>query len=242
MNRKIILTGAGTGIGRAAALRLAKERDELLLAAFRHEEALREVQAECEALGARVHLFTGDLSKRENISRLVSLVKDVFGTPDVLINNLGISHVGLFQEESEEAFRTILETNLVSAVTLTREIVKLMLTHKCGRIVNVSSVYGETGASCEVDYSLTKGGINALTRALGKELAPSGIQVNAIAPGAIDTGMNARLTEEERRALEQEIPMCRMGTPEEVADMIALLLETPLYFTAQVVTFDGGWT
>ena len=241
MVRTIIITGASRGIGRAAALRLSKNQDRLFLACRQNEALLLETAALCRENGADVRTFLGDLSDPAECVRLVRACEAAFGTPDALVNNAGISRVTLFQESTADALSEIIGANLSSMVNLTREAVKGMIRQHSGKIINISSVFGIYGGSMEVEYSLTKGGVNAFTKALAKELAPSGITVNAIAPGAIDTEMNQNLSTEERRALEEEIPMGRFGTAEECADLIALLLDAPEYLTGEVIEMTGGW-
>jgi len=243
MNRKIVITGASRGIGRAAALRFAEAGDQLILTGFSHPEKLREVREMALKAGAPLILpFVGDLSRPEEIKRLFEDVKNTFGAPDLLINNAGISLVGLVQDLSDEESLRLFSTNLLSVIRASKEAVRLMLPKHSGRILNISSVFGTVGASCEAEYSAAKGGIDSFTKALAKELAPSGIAVNALSLGAISTEMNSRLSPDEVAALEEEIPFGRMGTPEEVAEMLFLLAEAPLYLTGSVIRFDGAWT
>lgn len=160
---------------------------------------------------------------------------------DVLINNAGISYIGLLSEMSPENWQKVLNTNLSSLFYTSRNAIPLMLQNHRGKIINISSVWGECGASMEVAYSASKGGVNSFTKALAKELAPSGIQVNAIACGLIQTEMNLCFSEEERRSLIEEIPADRMGNTAEVAQMVSSVLSMPSYTTGQVFTIDGGW-
>ena len=161
---------------------------------------------------------------------------------DLLINNAGISHIGLFQDMSATECQHIMDVNFGSVMNLCRHAVPSMIARHTGRIINISSVWGSVGASCEVVYSASKGAVNAFTRALAKELAPSGISVNAIACGAIDTPMNAWLSQEEENQLAEEIPIGRIGSPQEVAKLVRMLSEAPDYLTGQIITMDGGWT
>ena len=175
---------------------------------------------------------------------MASLLNDTihhFHHIDVLVNNAGISYIGLLTDMSSEDWQNILSTNLTSVFNSCRLTVPGMVHRHSGKIINISSVWGCCGASCEVAYSATKGGINAFTQALAKELAPSNIQVNAIACGAIDTEMNAFLSEEDRQALTDEIPSGRFGRPEEVAELVLDLSENHHYMTGQIIRLDGGW-
>ena len=239
MDLTAYITGASRGIGRAIALRLAREGCRLVICS-RGEETLLNTKQEIEALGAPCLAVAADVGDPSDCQKLFDTAKD-FGAPDILVNNAGISHIGLFQDMSAEEWNRLISTNLSSVFYCCRLAVPSMIAAQRGKILNISSVWGAVGASCEAAYSASKGGVNALTKALAKELAPSGIQVNAMACGAIDTSMNSFLDREERQALIEEIPACRLGTPEEAADMAWQLLNAPAYLTGQVVTLDGGW-
>ena len=165
-----------------------------------------------------------------------------FNHIDVLINNAGISHIGLLADMTISDWNKIVSTNLTSVFSTCNCVVPSMVSRKSGKILQISSVWGNVGASCEVAYSACKGGINSFTKALGKELAPSNIQVNAIACGVIDTEMNHCFSDEERRALADEIPASRFGKPEEVAKLALDLCTGNEYLTGQIITLDGGWT
>jgi len=162
-------------------------------------------------------------------------------TLDVLINNAGISHIGLLTDMTVEEWHRVMGVNLDSLFYTTKLAIPLMLQKHQGRIINISSVWGNMGASMEVAYSASKGGVNTFTKALAKELAPSNIQVNAIACGVIDTSMNACFSKEDLEALEAEIPADRLGTCEEVAQLALQLANAPSYMTGQIITIDGGW-
>ena len=173
-----------------------------------------------------------------------------FGRIDVLINNAGISYVGLIQDTSDDIWQNVLNTNLSSVHYCTREVIPHMLKNRpdsdaepvtAGRIINISSVWGNVGASCEAAYSASKGGINAYTKACAKELAPSGISVNAIACGFVDTDMNGHLSEEERFDVISQIPASRAADPKEIAEIIYHTAQMPAYLTGQIITADGGW-
>ena len=242
MNRKILITGASRGIGKSTALSLPESGDRVILCCCQRLKELENVSRELEARGVPVLLFEGDLTDAENIDALAETASDFYGTPDILVNNAGISAVGLFQDLPDSEILRVLNMDLISVMLLTKKFLPGMIRQKSGRIINVSSVYGRTGASCEAVYAAAKGGIDAFTRSLAKELAPSNIQVNAVAPGFIDTEMNGHLSQEEREALFEEIPAGRAGTPEEAARLICFLADAPEYLTGQVITIDGGWT
>lgn len=233
----VIVTGASRGIGRAAARAFAS-LGMTVLATARTESDLRSLRDEtgCEIL-------PGDVSDEDFVKRLFAETEKLTASRPftALVNNAGISRIGLLQDMSLASWNEILRVNLTSMFLTSREAIPLFLRQGSGSIVNVSSVWGNVGASCEVAYSATKGGVNSFTRALAKELAPSGIRVNAAAFGTIDTEMNSFLDAEDRKNLEEEIGMGRFGTPEEAADLIADLALHHPYLTGQVVTMDGAW-
>ncbi|MDE6568549.1 MAG: SDR family oxidoreductase, partial [Lachnospiraceae bacterium] len=203
--------------------------------------ALNEVHRQIVDLGRQCISYIGDIGNSSQVNSFFQQISQNYSTIDVLINNAGISHVGLIQDMSDAEWERILQSNLSSVFYCCREAVPSMLSEKSGHIINISSVWGNIGASTEVAYSATKGGVNALTRALAKELAPSHIQVNAIACGYIDTEMNQHLSTEEKKQLCSEIPAGRAGMPEDVADMVLALLKSPDYLTGQIIPLDGGW-
>ncbi|MDY4742351.1 MAG: SDR family NAD(P)-dependent oxidoreductase [Lachnospira sp.] len=241
MRRTIIVTGASRGIGRAIALSLANEETSLLISCSKSAAKLNEVKALIEEKGARCETYIGDMGNYSDAMKMFDLAFQSFGHVDILINNAGISMVGLFQDMTADEWNKICSTNIDSVFNCCHFAVKDMLGRHCGKIINISSVWGLYGASCEVAYSATKGAVNAFTRALAKELAPSSIQVNAIACGAINTDMNSHLDESEKNALEEEIPAGRFGDPQEVAQLVESLVNMNSYLTGQIITLDGGW-
>lgn len=236
-----ILTGASRGIGRAIALQLAQSGYDLFLLARKEQEKLEGCAALCRAAGARVVTRLADVSDSSACAEVFSVFDRHFPAPNLLVANAGISHLGLLQDMTPEDWDHMIRTDLSSCFYLSRLAIPRMLHAGSGKLIFLSSVWGSRGASCEVAYSAAKGGVNSFTRALAKELAPSNIQVNAIAPGAIDTDMNAWLDAEERRALEDEIPAGRLGTAEEVAALVCQLAAAPAYFTGNILTLSGGW-
>lgn len=238
-NRKTaLITGASRGIGRAAAECFATAGYDLILTCSQSVNALQAVAASLEeANPVRCLALQADMGKENDVQRLFASVSDL----DVLVNNAGISHMGLLSDMTAEEWHRVMAVNLDSCFYTCRAAIPLMLKRHRGKIINVSSVWGTRGASMEVAYSASKGGMNAFTKALAKELAPSGIQVNAIACGAIDTAMNDCLTPGEKAALIAEIPADRMGLPEEAAKLILQTAQAPDYMTGQIITLDGGW-
>lgn len=242
MNTKTaVITGASRGIGRALALHLAKAGYDLAICAHSRTDSLAEVCHQVTAQGRRCVTYLGDMGNAASVQDFFGLILQEYPTIDVLINNAGISYVGLLQDMTDDQWDQILRTNLSSAFYCCRQVIPAMLSQKRGHILNISSVWGNVGASTEVAYSATKGGINAFTRALAKELAPSHICVNAIACGYIDTDMNGHLNETERQQLCDEIPAGRPGTPEDVATLAVSMLQNSDYLTGQIISLDGGW-
>lgn len=240
MNKTVLITGASRGIGKAIAFRFAREGFRTVLCA-RGEGELFRTRDQLLALGASCLAVTADVGKSEDCRRLFEEAQKAFGAVDILINNAGISHIGLLQDMTDTEWDSLLRTNLSSVFYCCRQAIPSMVAAQQGRILNISSVWGAVGASCEAAYSATKGGINAFTKALAKELAPSNIQVNALACGAIDTAMNSFLSVEEEAALIDEIPAGRLGRPEEAAETAFRILSSPAYLTGQIITLDGGW-
>ena len=236
--KKALITGASGGIGKAIAETFAKEGYDLYLTCRKAEQVLLSLAKELrENYGADCVTFSGDLSDPEVCEQLFVKIKDL----DVLVNNAGIASIGLLTDLTPERWKEIEGINLSAPLYLSRLAIPLFLRKKSGCIINISSVWGDVGASMEVAYSATKGGLNAMTRALAKELGPSNIRVNAISCGLIDTPMNAHLSSEEWDKLIEEIPADRAGKPEEVAALALQLAESSSYLTGQVIRLDGGW-
>lgn len=238
MNRTALITGASRGIGLAIAEVFAATGYNLFLTCLHHREALEQSGKELEQkYGISCCCSAVDAGDPEAVAALFSHIKRL----DVLVNNAGIAHMGLLQDMTPQQWRRIMATHLDGCFYTCKDAIPLMLAQGRGHILNISSVWGNVGASMEVAYSAAKGGVNAFTRALAKELAPSHIQVNAIACGVIDTDMNHCLTGEELEALRGEIPADRLGAPGEVAALALQLVQAPDYLTGQVITLDGGW-
>ncbi|MCI9000290.1 MAG: SDR family oxidoreductase [Clostridia bacterium] len=235
-----IVTGGAKGIGRAIVVELAKKGIQVVLN-YRHSEK-QAIKAKQELLehGYEIEIYQADVAKKEEVQRLVAYTKEKWGEVDILVNNAGIDKWQLFTDMTDEDWNEMLANNLTSAFYMTKEVVPDMIRKKKGCIINISSIWGITGASCEVAYSVSKAGMDGLTKALAKELAPSNIRVNSIAPGAIDTDMNQNLNKEERKEVENEIPLGRFGTPEDIAKCVMWLVEDN-YTTGQIVSPNGGW-
>ncbi|MCZ8512303.1 SDR family oxidoreductase [Paenibacillus filicis] len=238
----VLITGASRGIGAAIARRFASVGLNVVIHYLQSHEAANETARSCMKSGANVLTVTADLRSREQIERMHEKL-DAHGLiPDILVNNAGISHYGLLTDLSEELWDELMGINLKGTFLTTREFMPSMVRRKYGRIINVSSIWGISGASCEVAYSTAKGGINAFTKALAKELAPSGITVNAVAPGAVETQMMSSFNSEEITAIENDIPVGRLGQPEEIASLVYFLaLPESGYITGQIISPNGGW-
>ncbi|MCD8035946.1 MAG: 3-oxoacyl-ACP reductase FabG [Clostridiales bacterium] len=231
-----VITGSSRGIGKAIAEEFAKNGYYVVINASKSADELNETLNEFKAKGYSCEAVLADVS---DYSQCENLFKS---DADVLVNNAGISHIGLFSDMSPSYWKRLIEVNLNSVFNCTHIALKSMLKKHCGSIINISSVWGDKGASCEAVYSASKGGINAFTKAMAKEMGLSGIRVNAISCGVIDTKMNACFDEEERSALKDEISLARFGTPKEVAKLAVFLANdnTSGYINGQVITIDGG--
>lgn len=238
--KTMLITGASRGIGKAIAIEAAKNSYQLVITCRTSLDELLEVQKQCILYGVKCLIFLGDMGCEEDVNNLFTLIEKECKGIDILINNAGVSHIGLLSDMSKEQWDSIISTNLSSVFYCSKEASKYMVREKAGKIINISSMWGNVGASCEVAYSASKGGVNAFTKALAKELAPSNIQVNALALGLIDTKMNNQLSLEEKEQLIDEIPAGRMGTSQEIAKLVLTLSDGNEYLTGQIITVDGG--
>ena len=242
MSKNILITGASRGIGAAIAYRFAADGYNISICC---RNSTSELNSLADNLKKSFHVdvlsFVGDVGDDSFVSNMIYETIRQFGHIDVLVNNAGISYIGLLSDMNLDDWNTIINTNLTSVFLTCKYATPHMVARQSGKIINISSVWGNVGASCEVAYSASKGGINAFTKALGKELAPSNISVNAISCGVIDTAMNSCFDEEERQCLADEIPAGRFGKAYEVASLSFSLANESSYLTSQVITLDGGW-
>ena len=242
MNKTVLITGASRGIGKAIAMAFAKAGYQLVITCKNSSDQLSELKNKLQSeFSTKVLTSIGDIGDYNYVVQLFKDIEQTFGGIDILINNAGISYVGLLTDMTPDTWNEVINTNLNSVFYTSKSAIPYMLSKKEGKVINISSVWGNVGASCEVAYSTSKGGINAFTKALAKELAPSNIQVNAIACGCIDTEMNHCFSEEERNTLADEIPVGRFGQPNEVAELVLSLAQGHNYLTGQIITLDGGW-
>ena len=238
--KTVIVTGGSRGIGAAIVKELAKSGYNVVLNYNKSVDAAKKIQDKLKSQNINIEIFKADVSKREEVRNLVKFTLDKFKNIDVLINNAGIDQIKPFIDITDEDWNTMIGVNLNSVFYCTQEVLSNMLKNKSGCIINISSVWGITGGSCEVHYSTSKAGINGLTKALAKELGPSNIRVNGVAPGAIMTDMNKDLTNEEIIELNKEIPLGRIGTPQDIARCVKWLIEDQ-YTTGQIISPNGGW-
>lgn len=233
-----LITGASRGIGRACAEGFARSGYNLILTCHNSIDALNTLAENLQKeYGISCQAILADMGCEEDVLQLFSQINNL----DVLVNNAGMAYFGLLSDMTSKHWHRIFAVNLDSCFYTCKGAIPLMLKKHSGKIINISSVWGSQGSSLEVAYSATKGGMNAFTKALAKELAPSNIQVNAIACGVIDTAMNGCLSPEDLEALTAEIPADRLGKPEEVAALALQVAESPAYMTGQIITIDGGW-
>ncbi|MCX4352952.1 MAG: SDR family NAD(P)-dependent oxidoreductase [Lachnospiraceae bacterium] len=238
MRKKVLITGGSRGIGEAAAKVLAGEGYDLFLVCKNSEEKIKKLADALEQThGISCQTAICDVSDSAQVETMIRQAGEIH----VLINNAAISYVGLLTDMTLDQWQQMINTNLNSLFYLCRLVVPQMVRRREGKIINVSSVWGNVGASMEVAYSTAKGGVNSFTRALAKELAPSNVQVNAVAFGVIDTDMNVCFSKEDMEALRAEIPADRIGTAMEAGEMIRQIINAPSYMTGQIITMDGGW-
>ena len=242
MRRCALATGASRGIGRAVAAALAREGWPVCVNYLERREAAESLVAELRAQGRAAMAFQADVADREAVEAMVRAAAEALGPVELLVNNAGISRQGLFQDLGDEDWDRLLAVNLTGPRNAIQAVLPHMLGEKRGCVVNISSMWGLRGASCEAAYAATKAGLIGLTRSLALELAPSGIRVNCVAPGCVETDMVRVLGEETRAMLVEETPLGRLGRPEDIAEAVAFLAsEKAAFITGQVLTADGGF-
>lgn len=240
-DKVIIVTGGSRGIGENIVRGLATEGYKIILNYNKSEEQAKKIKQDLSEQNIQIDIFKADVTKREEVKSLIKFCIEKYGKIDVLINNAGISQIKLFTDITDDDWENMIKTNLTSCFYTTQESVKNMISNQNGCIINISSIWGNIGASCEVHYSAAKSGLNGMTKALAKELGPSNIRVNCIAPGIIKTDMNSELSEEDIQNITEEIPLQKIGYPQSITKCVKWLIEDD-YTTGQIISVNGGWS
>ena len=238
--KTVIVTGGSRGIGAAIVKELATNGFRVVLNYNKSEEAAKKIKEELKEKKINIEIFKADVSKREEVKELIKFTLEKYKNIDVLINNAGIDQIKPFTDITDEDWNRMIQVNLNSVFYCTQEVLDKMIHNKRGCIINISSIWGTKGASCEVHYSASKAAVDGLTKALAKELGPSNIRVNSIAPGLVNTDMNKDLTSEDLQKLKEEIPLGRIAEPQEIAKSIKWLIEDE-YVSGQIISVNGGW-
>ena len=236
MEKVILITGASRGIGREIAETLAQKGYQVIANYNKSKEKAQELKKEY----SNIDIYQADVSKREEVHKMIEYIINKYKKIDVLINNAGISISNLFTSVTDEEWNKIINNNLYSVFCTTQEVLPNMIERKQGCIINISSIWGLVGGSCETIYSVAKAGVDGMTKSLAKELGPSNIRINSIAPGMIDTEMNNCYTSEEIEAIREEIPLERIGKKADIAKCVEWLIDDE-YTTGQIISINGGW-
>lgn len=236
MEKVILITGASRGIGREIAEKLAQKGYQVIANYNKSEKKAQELKEKYP----NIDIYKADVSKREEVQKMIEYIINKYKKIDVLINNAGISSSGLFTEVTDEEWNRIINNDLYSVFCTTQEVLSNMIMRKQGCIINISSVWGLVGSSCETIYSVAKAGVDGMTKSLAKELGPSNIRVNSIAPGIIDTDMNVNYTVEEIEAIKEEIPLEKIGKKTDISKCVEWLIDDE-YTTGQIISINGGW-
>lgn len=238
--KTIIVTGGSRGIGKCLVENLAKDGFNVVLNYNKSEKNAKQIKKELLDQGYNVEIYKADISKREEVNKLIEFTLRKFKNIDILINNAGIAKLELFTDITDKDWDEMISTNLNSVFYTTQAVLGNMINNKKGCIINISSIWGIVGASCEVSYSVSKAGINGMTKALAKELGPSNIRVNAIAPGIINTEMNNSIDEVIKKELKEETPLNRIGEPIDIYRCVKWLIEDE-FTTGQIISPNGGY-
>ncbi|MGN1327210.1 MAG: elongation factor P 5-aminopentanone reductase [Clostridia bacterium] len=240
VNKVIIITGASRGIGNCIAKILSKKGYTVIANYNKSEKEAIQLKEELKKSGYFIDLFKADVSKRAEVKGLIDFAINKYKRIDCIINNAGIDQIKMFLDITDEDWNTIINNNLNSVFYMCQEALPYMIQKKQGCIINISSIWGQVGASCESSYAVSKAGVDALTKSLAKELGPSNIRVNSIAPGIIDTEMNNNISVEEKSKLIEDIPLQKIGKTVDIAKCVEWLIEDE-YVTGQIIGINGGW-
>lgn len=238
--KNIIVTGGSRGIGKCLVENLAREGNNVILNYNKSEKQAKKIQCDLKEEGIIIEIYKADVSKREDVKKLVEFAIEKMQGIDVLINNAGIAKLQMFQDVTEDDWNEMIDTNLKSAFYMSQEVIPYMIHKKKGCIINISSIWGMVGASCETVYSISKAGIDALTKSLAKELGPSNIRVNSIAPGVIDTEMNSHIDKTIKKEIENETPLGKIGKPIDIYKCVNWLINEE-FTTGQIISINGGY-
>lgn len=238
--KTVLITGGSRGIGKCIAENLAKEGYNIVLNYNKSEKQAKQIQKELKEQGKNIEIYKADISKREEVKKMIKFTLNKFKNIDILINNAGIAKIQMFNDITDEDWNEMINTNLNSVFYCTQEVLPNMLHNKNGCIINISSIWGLVGASCEVAYSVSKAGIDGMTKALAKELGLSNIRVNSIAPGVIDTEMNSNLDNAIKEEIKNETPLNRIGKPIDIYRCVKWLIEDE-FTTGQIISPNGGY-
>lgn len=242
MSKTVLITGASRGIGRAAAIAFAKENYHVVINYFRSVQAALDLEFTLRSQGCSVLAVQANIADKAEVAAMIKKIKDVYGTVDILVNNAGIALQKLFTETTEEDWDNLFDHNVKSCYYCSQAVLGDMIARQKGKIINISSVWGICGASCEAAYAASKAAVIGLTKSLARELGPSNIQVNCVAPGVIDTDMNRALDEQTIHSLCDQTPLCRLGSPEDIAATILFLADDKADFiTGQIFSPNGGF-
>ena len=238
--KTILITGGSRGIGKCIAENLAKDGFNVVLNYNKSEKQAKQIKKELEEQGINIEICKADVSKREEVKKLVKFALNKFGNIDVLINNAGIAKLQMFNDITDSDWNEMIGTNLNSVFYCLQEALPNMIHNKNGCIISISSIWGLVGASCEVAYSVSKAGIDGMTKSLAKELGPSNIRVNSIAPGVIDTEMNSNLDNAIKEEIKNETPLNKIGKPIDIYRCVKWLIEDE-FTTGQIISPNGGY-
>jgi len=237
----VLVTGASRGIGRCIAENLAKNGYIVIANYNKSKQQALKLQNDLKEEGFNIEIFKADVSKKEEVKNMIEYINNKFGSIDILINNAGISKLQMFCDVTDDDWEEMINTNLKSAFYCTQMVLPGMINKKKGCIINISSIWGQVGASCETVYSISKAGLDAMTKSLAKELGPSNIRVNSIAPGVIDTDMNSKIDDEIKKQIKNETPLGKIGKPMDICKCAKWLIEDE-FTTGQIISVNGGYT
>ena len=238
--KNVIVTGASRGIGKCIVENLAREGYNVLLNYNKSEKQAKKIQNDLREEGILIEIFRADVSKKADVKKMIEFALNKWNKIDVVVNNAGIARLQMFQDITEEDWNEVIDTNLKSAFYMCQGVVPNMIHEKTGCIINISSIWGIVGASCETVYSISKAGIDALTKSLAKELGPSNIRVNSIAPGVINTDMNSKLDEHIIKEIKNDTPLEKIGNPIDIYRCVKWLIEDE-FTTGQIISPNGGY-